>query len=66
MINYKHFTGPSYPICHYPGTRVLDPYQHQTNQVTQDEAIHILMCRDPRRTSRHKDCSEGYRLKYRK
>ena len=64
MIKYKHFTGPHYPICQYPGTEVLDPFLG--NQLTEDEAIEILICGDPRRTSRIKDCSEAYRLKYRK
>jgi hypothetical protein len=71
MKNYKHFIGPHYPICQFPGTEVLDPFQG--NKITEEEAIEILISRDPRRNSRScrlrrhiKDCSEAYRLKYRK
>ena len=62
MINYKHFCGPSYPICHYSGKQVLDP-KGNPNQLTQSEVIQILMVQDPRRVSRFKDVHEGYSFK---
>ena len=48
MKNYTHYTGPEYPICQYTGTKVLNPYVGE-DIVSQDEAIGILMCGDPRR-----------------
>ncbi len=49
MKNFKHYTGPHYPICQYPGTQVLNPFLGE--QISQDEVIHILVCRDPRRNA---------------
>ena len=59
----KHYCGPSYPIHLVSGTKVLDPYQNP-NRLTQDEAINILICQDPRRVSRHQNCHEGVSLKH--
>ena len=60
MKNFRHYTGPHYPICQYPGTRVLDPFLGE--QLTQDEAIHIMVIQDPRRRSRSKNAHEGTSL----
>ena len=62
---YKHFCGPRFPICLFDGTEVLDPYL-DSNRLTQNEAIEILICQDPRRRSRSQDANEGWSLKYRK
>ena len=48
MNNFKHYTGPSFPICQYPGTKVLDPFCGD-DRIPEEEAISILVCRDPRR-----------------
>ena len=65
MNRYIHYCGPSYPICHFSGKEVLDP-KRNPNQLSQYDAIQILMVQDPRRVSRHKDCHEGYSFSLRK
>ena len=57
---FIHFTGPSFPICQFPGTKVLDPFCGN-DRITEDEAISILVCRDPRRN--FKGVKEGSSLK---
>ena len=48
---YKHFCGPRNPICQYPGTQVLDPFQGD-ERLSEEEVINILVVRDPRRNKR--------------
>ena len=50
---YSHHCGPRNPILQYSGTKVLDPFQ--SNRLTEDEAIRILVIRDPRRNARNRD-----------
>ena len=62
---YKHYCGPTNPILHLPGTEVLNPFVG-TDRITQDEAISILVCRDPRKASRIKNAHEGYSFNHQK
>ena len=62
---YKHHSGPNFPIHHFAGTEVYNPY-HNPDEITERDAIEILVCRDPRRSSHIKNAHEGYTLRHRK
>ena len=62
MINYKHYCGPKNPICQYPGTRVLNPF-HNPDNLTQEEALELLVVADSRSKSRFKGSREAVTIR---